>query len=468
MRIKDIHDTASDILLAKHPDRPDLALRLSRSTVARRTEQSFSSYERCVRNKGKAFADRQYRDWYPRERAEFPLEVFETDDTDTRILLIDELTGLPCGRGHLTGVNDQNTGVHMGWDLSEQPRSVFSAINAIVCAILPKDPAHKDFLLCDHPPEFYGKSGIIVFDNALYNHADKIELAAHDIGFMPGWAKPKTPTEKSVIEGWFGILKKEFLPTLPGYRGSKKEPEGLSHGLKTANLGLRTFRQLFLKWVFDDYSNNPMTRDGLTPRQRWHANMRLSKPRIPVDIHGLRIVACIRTTTTLKPEGIRLFGIIYTSPSLKLLRRLYGVKAKVQCRYNPHNLGEIYVFDQVNKQYIPIPAEDQVYSSGLTLYQHKLIRKLARDLGKRNPAIAELMKCRADLRMITKQLRTSKKLRDRKRAARTGEIPATEQSESMSSTPVVEMVTELEYSVSEISDISLDTSDEGWTIPEDF
>jgi len=68
---------------------------ISRSTIERLTKAEFGKYEILMRNKGIRTAQKKYRDWYPRDRAEFPLEVVEFDDKDTRTFLIDDRTRLP-------------------------------------------------------------------------------------------------------------------------------------------------------------------------------------------------------------------------------------------------------------------------------------------------------------------------------------------------------------------------------------
>ncbi len=455
------------VLQIEQPHRPDLVFAVNWSTVDRRVKTEFSAYELCRRNRGKVFADKQYRDWYPREKAGFPLAVFETDDTDTMVFLIDERSGLPSGRGYLTGTIDQDTQVVPGLEISQKPRSVWSAISAIVKAILPKNPEDPDFAECKTECEFYGKPGVIIFDNTLYNHAKEIELAAASMGFIPGWAKPKTPTEKAEQEGWNGRVKRDFLSTLPGYRGDKKLRDGLSDGMASANIGLRPFKQLLMKWVYDEYSNTPLE-DGQTPRQKWHVGMRYSKPRIPRDIFGYRLIPCLHKTLKFRPEGILFCGLTYSAPYLTALRRRYGHNADADFRFNPETLKEIYVHDPVMKAYIPVPCTNPEYADGLSLYQHKLICKMARENRVRNPSIPQLLLYREELRILTEKLRYSNKLKDRKRSAVTGIIPATDPaiSKKVPESSKTMVVTDLEDHILKIEEVEMEDEDEGWNLAE--
>lgn len=455
-------------LQIEYPNRPDLTIgSVCWSTVKRYIEDTFSPYELCRRHHGKAFADRKYRDWYPRDTAETPLLIWETDDTDTCIFTVDEISGLPSGRAFLTSVIDQCTQIVPGLEISHRPRSTWSAVSAIIKGILPKDPMDPDLAEIRSGCEFYGKPGVIVFDNALYNHATEIEQAAISIGFIPGWAKPKTPTEKAEQEGWNGRVKEKFMSTLPGYRGDKKLRDGLQAGMASANLGLQEFKQLLMKWIYDDYSSTPMA-DGLTPRQKWHLGMRNSKPRIPRDIWGYRLAPCLHKTLKFRPEGILFCGLIYSAPFLHALRKRYGHNADANFRFNPGNLKEIYLQDPKTKAYVPIPCTNPEYASGLSLYQHQLVLKMARENRIRNPSIPQLLLLREELRILTEQLRYSTKLRDRKRSVRTGTVP----DNASTSTPVTSaasdaiVVTDLENRILELEEVEMEEEEEGWNLAE--
>lgn len=463
VKTKKVLDDIRSVISIEHPQRPELNFNLNWSTIDRRVHEYFSEYELCRRNQGKEAADKKFRDWYPRDRAEFPLEVIETDDTDAVVFLIDDRSGLPFGRAFLTATIDQSSLAIPSIELSEQPRSSWSAISAIIKAMLPKDMSDPDFAETRSGCEFYGKPGIIVFDNALYNHANEIEEAARSIGVIPTWARPFRPTEKSYQEGWNALLKQDALPSLPGCRGDKKLREGLKEGVASANIGMLAFCQHVLKWTYDKYCNNERS-GGLTPRQRWHMGMRFSKPRLPVDIHGLKLVPCLHKTLKFRPEGILFQGIIYSIPFIQLMKKRYGHNAEVKFRYNPGNLGEIYVFNPSSKVYIPVPATNPEYAKGLTLFQDKLILKMARANGIRNPSIPQLLRCREELRLLTEQLRFSKKLQERKRAKRTGDIPENTDTENKRP-PETEcvVVTDLEDRILDIMDVEMDGEDEGWT-----
>jgi hypothetical protein len=466
IRPHDVEYRAEHILIGRVGREQALLIMPSRATIARRVHAEFAAYDIAVRNKGKAAADKEFRTYYPRDRAEWPLEVVEFDDKDSRVFLIDETTGLPYGRAFVTPGVDQYTRVPMGFSISELPRSTWSAICALTTAILPKDPSAPEYSLVTSAIEFAGKPGIALFDNATYNHVKEIDLSAHETGVTPAWAKPFTPTEKADVEGFNGRMDQCFFSTLPGYAGSKKDRAGLAVGTATANMSKELFERLLLKWAYDDYCNAPGV-DGYTPRQRWHEKMRLVKPRFPLDIYRLRIAPTLRHSLRFRPEGIRFTGLIYENDRLTKLRRTVGAKAQVEFRYDPRDMSLVYAFDPFARQLFVVESAQPEYTRRLTLYQHRLIRKMARLRGKKNPSIPELLETREELRVLVAQARLSPKKRERFLAKRAGEVVGQDSAGKKVQTKLEKTImTDLEGQVADIDDVEMETGDEGWEVPE--
>jgi len=74
-----------------------------------------------------------------------------------------------------------------------------------------------------------------------------------------------------------------------------------------------------------------------------------------------------------------MFGLFYNRNELSILRReTKGQKVKI--KYDPTDISVIYVADSKNGLFIPVPAVDQEYTQGLSLFQHDVIRNYARKI----------------------------------------------------------------------------------------
>lgn len=439
---------------------------LSEMTIARRFHATFERYEVIRRNVGKAAADRWYRNSGARIRAEQPLEAAQFDDTDGEVFLIDEISGMPWGRANITAGVDEATAAVLGKEISEQPRSTWSAISAMVNAVLPKDMTADEFALCKHNWFAYGAVGVAQMDNALYNHgAGYVEGAVADTGAIPGWSKPHTPTGKTQIEYLNNLIKTDFTPELPGWRGPKRGRDGLKDGPSSAVMSLQEYRRAFNHWVTDRYSNRPRER-GESPRQLWERHFNKSRPMMPIDTQAFRLIATMRQTLTFRQSGgLMRMGLRYASKPLELLRNRLGFNAEVDTRFHPFDLSTMYVFDPVARIFLVVPCiEHSEYLVGLTNHQQKLILKLCREKGLKNPSVLDCTVAKEELRRLTAQLRISKKLTDRKRARRADdpepEANAPPQKRARQEPETV--MTELERQLNEMDAIDLAGNDADW------
>lgn len=457
----DVHEDIKNSLTANGTI--DVFMHLpSRSTVERALKKEFSPFEIAVRNRGLSTARKLFADHYPRDRAEYALEVIEFDDKDSRTYLVDSISGLPCGRGYITSGIDQATQVPVAISAGDKSRSLVSAMDAFRSCLLPKRLEHLQV-----EAEFFGQPGIAIFDNALFNHANALEKAILETSFATvAFAKPYTPKEKSKVEdfnGWFG----EWIARQPGYGGHKKTKDDLADGMKTATMTTQQFTNGTLIWAYGEYANTARG-DGLTARQKWHTLMRDIVPRLPSNLDRFDAAFAISHSLQLRDDGILFTGIPFQCDALRAFRRKIGHNARVEFRYHPSRLDRIFVLDPFTQNYFIVPSAIPRYTDGLTLFQHKLIRKMAKENKSKNPAFKEMMKFREMLREFTSQLITSKKYHDRRFAKRIGRVTP-ENIALVDPTEIVdEQVSDFGNAVEELEAVSIEPDCEEWDLPEDF
>lgn len=461
-------DVQAELQSAAPADQTSL-VQPSWSTLNRMIKSEFSAYEICLRNKGLANANKQFRSHYPRDKAQRALEVVEFDDKDTRIFLIDEFTDLPMGRGFITAAVDQHSTRPLGLSISHRHRSTASALAAFRSAVLPKGPAMRQVGLQLNVSDAFGSPGIAIFDNALYFHAAALEAAILEAcSSMCAWAKPYTPTEKSVVENFNGELVEYLLSELPGFGGAKEDKSQLSEGLASAAMGVNAFKAIVMQWAYNTHANKPRE-NGLTPAQAWDASMRHTRSRLPINLDQFDAYFSLSHEVQLRPEGVRFLGLIYQSDQLIHLRRRLGSSAKIFFRYPAEEtLDRIFVRDPFEKCYFMVPSVQREYTERTTIYQHRLIRKMARDRMIKNPSLPDLLKARAELQQLIRQTRSSSKRRERSWANKASFGENEPSTMLTADTITVESVSDVEYQVSQIEEAVLEVIDEHWDIPEDF
>jgi len=123
---------------------------------------------------------------------------------------------------------------------------------------------------------------------------------------------------------------------------------------------------------------------------------------------------------------------------LALRTRLKGQPIKI--KYHPADLSCLYVFDSLEQHYIRVPALDQEYTRGLSLWKHRIIRQAVLETQDQVDLVA-LGKAKRKIQQIVDSARQRKRQSTRTRIARwdTAGKPtrqAVNELESGSKTPV--------------------------------
>jgi putative transposase len=172
------------------------------------------------------------------------------------------------------------------------------------------------------------------------------------------------------------------------------------------------------KWVIDVYLQTPHRGIKDTPVHRWRTEMNDLPPPLPMSARELDIVLGMTAQRVVFHYGIELEGLKYNGPELGELRRQMGPGAKVELTFDPGDLGHINVFNPAKEIYVWVPAVDQAYATGLSLWQHRVIRRYAQcQLNERTDVVA-LGQAKAEIRALVERDFNRKSTRGRKRHAR--------------------------------------------------
>lgn len=425
----------------------------SYSTVARHTKAVVNELEMAQRNRGLKQAAREFGNWAPRMRAVAPLQRYECDDKNTGVFAVCSHTSLPIGKIWVTVVLDQFSRMPVGHVIAGRAPNQWTALNALINAIMPKDPKSQSMRLVKSEVPYCGLPARVIFDNAMQNHSRLIDTAIVEFcGVGTSYAKPYSPHHKANIENYNGRMVKEFLADLPGFTGPKLSRDFLKDAKKDAVVTLEVFEELYLTWVYDVYANKPGV-DGRTPLQLWSEGMIGRKPRFPGDVFRMRLAAMPIVTRKLRPEQINFYGIIYQHSRLQEMIKTVGLGKDVVIKYDPSDLGCVWFKEPFDGQWYMANSTNPEYTKLLTMYQHRSIRRLAFHNKIKNPSRKQYLECKLTMQKLVRELRFSKKMVER---AETQLLTFAESSQSTSNSNLVEMG-ELE---AKLHDIEMDVQEE--------
>ncbi|HEV2881375.1 MAG TPA: transposase family protein [Pyrinomonadaceae bacterium] len=339
--------------------------------------RKMDQYEKDKARYGKLYAEQKHEQSKRGPRPMRPLERVEIDHTTLDLFIVDAETGLPVGRPTITVAIDKYSrmivGMHVGFD----PPAYLSVMRCLLHAITPKRYVETDFTSVENKWNTYGIPEHIVIDNALEFHCEDLEDACSQLGIHISYSPVKYPWYRASVERFFGTQNRRLLHNQPGTTFSNIIDKGDYDPKKNAIISFDAFMEMLHIWIIDIYSQQVHRGLEGIPAHVWDKGIDDYPPRLPRRQQELRVIIGQIEHRKIGRSGIRLFNLTYNNDCLALLRReLKGKKAKL--KFNPDDLSIIYVYNSKDDRYVPVLAEDQEYTKGLSLWQHEVIQSYIR------------------------------------------------------------------------------------------
>jgi putative transposase len=367
---------------------------------------------------GKRQAELKFRTSGAGPEAMRALQRVSMDHTPSDLVVVDDASMLPLGRPTLTSALDEYTRCPMGFYAGFEPPSCLSVMRCLKHAILPKTYVEREFPSIKNPWQCYGVPELVVVDNPPEFHSVHFERACLQTGADIQYAKVLVPWYKGKLERFQGTMNHDLMHGTPGTTFSNILDRDDYDPTRHAVIMLSTFREMLHKWIIDLYLHTPHRGLKDTPAHRWNSEMSTLPPPLPPSAHELDIVLGMTTQRVVFHYGIELEGLKYNGPELGALRRRQGARIKVELTFDPGDLGHINVLDSEKGEYFSVPAVDQAYAKGLSLWQHRVIRRFAqRQLNARTDIVA-LAQAKAEIRALVERDFNRKSMQGRKRHAR--------------------------------------------------
>ena len=321
------------------------------------------------------------------------LAIGMMDDTvlDT-VTVLDIDRGFIAGRPWLCVVIDVFSRCVLGWLISYEPPTVNTAAECLRRANRPK--LIRQDLHARYPilAKINGRLDRLICDNGKNYASPQFQDILLDCGTTLQLTAVGSPTQKAIIERFFYTLKTWLLQKLPGYthdiallREFDLDPE------KEAILTISELELLIQEFV-NSYHLQVHSGINMQPANKWEASMQTYGRDIIPDERKLAILTGhVRRNRRIYRGAIRLLGLTFrdTVISARLNDDLVAAEphrkrvssgaavATVKYKFNPSDLGEIYVWNHVSGKWVTLPCTDQRYARGLSLWQHRELRAWA-------------------------------------------------------------------------------------------
>lgn len=382
---------------------------VSEATV-RRIADEVSPYDRDRLRYGNTYAAAKWRHSIGGIYATRPLERVEMDHTLLDLYVIDDRRCIPLGRPTVTILIDSYSGYILSIYVSFESETLGRMMRAIKIAIQPKDSLIGGLGLSNgwHSA---GLWEVLVVDNGLAFHSTHLHRLALELCCDLEYCPTRKPWFKPTVER--AML--EMARILP-YAGRPQKPSMIDKPYDPKITACVMFSDLcncLYKWVVDVHPFQVNERKLARPIDLYLEGLdSMPPPSFLDDCRSLDIIAGITKDLTVRNGGVEMQYINYRSPELGEMAKGIAPSFKTSVKFDPNDLGQIYVQHPTSKDWLCVPAQHEDYASGLNLSQHKLIRSNAKaDLLKKD-AYVTLMRAQAELQdMWDAAISSGKKLK---------------------------------------------------------
>lgn len=390
---------------------------------------SYSAITRLVRElnfidrnrarKGKKAADAAVQFFSPTIAPIRLMERVEIDHHRIDLFVADDATAQALGKAWLTLAICCTSRCIVGFWITLNDPSSESIKHCLEFAMLPKRIPAKLALPTTRVWKQGGSIEFLVADNGLDFRGKQLAALCQGLGVELCFPPAYEPYMRGAVERQFLTAIKKLFGLLPGFDLKQSVYERDHHPSEGSLITVQTLREVFLKYVVDDYHVSPQVRlGGKSPMQVWDEMVEAGLGPGTLD-ESLRFqFQGERLQRRLDKNGFQIDYLVYNSAELSELRAQYGEVMTIEV-YVPYvDVSQAVAIHPVTKKPFLVPCTDQAYSRGLTRHQHLAIRKLAKTLGLQLDTDTERAKAKAEIRNYVLKKQISTRMRDRREAKR--------------------------------------------------
>ncbi len=358
-------------------------------------------------------------------RATRPLERVELDHTVLDLLVVDEEDRLPIGRPTVTLALDVYSGLPAGVYVGFEPAGYTAAMRGLLHSILPKEDTRARYGTKNGWP-VYGLPEALVVDHAPHLAGGDLRDACGQLGIALEPAPVKRPWFKGAIERQFRTHNTGLVHGLPGTTFSNVLARGEYDSAGMACISLTRFREILHVYLLDVYGQDWNRGVGGVPATRWAEAVAGGwAPALHHDAAEVRLLLGRGAVRTIQRAGIDHLCVRYQSAALDELRRMLPAGTLVALKYDPEDLGALHVRvpaparDSTGPAWLRVPAVDQGYAGGLSLWKHRVIRGYVRRTMDRAVDVEALAEAKGRIQgLVEEEFRRTRRGRRRLAGAR--------------------------------------------------
>lgn len=329
---------------------------------------------------GRKIADRRHAPTSPQRLATRILQRVEIDHSPLKVVV--GIDAGPIGQPWLTVMIDYYSRMIVGFCLGFEPPSYAVIMEALRHAILPKSYLKDRYPRVQGNWPCFGLPEKLVCDRGSDLTSKDLENAAFELGIELDFNPPRTPHFKGTVESFFDNLNDQLASTLPGRTFRSWVARADYNPDDGPLITYEALVEIVHIHLVDVYAASKHPTAPITRLESWQDSASVFPPCIPAASEDLLVLLAKRAERTLTTRGIELGGMLYCSDDLMALRAELAVnngpENRAVVRYNPWDLGEIWVFNKLENNYLKAAAMDPAMQ-GMNEYQWRVLKRAIRD-----------------------------------------------------------------------------------------
>jgi putative transposase len=411
-----------------------------KTEVIRRRIQKNKCYVRWGTKHGPKNARKKFKGQGDHISAKWPLELCIIDSTPLddylvhKIHVVDTETCLPLGRPWLTVCLDVATRMPLGFLVSFEPPSVYSALTTLKRVIKTKRYMTKLYPHITRVWDGFGVPVELLMDNTWEHKSPSLKHSLRNVGIELHWAPVRSAEYKSIKERFFHTINTGLIHKLPGgvpYHPYLMKQVGLDP-MKDAVVSLDDINAFIHEFIVN-YIYDKHTGLGAVPGRVWHDKLMMNRRRV-IRTDSLDHILGRVETAVLAPSGITFKNMEFhdreaVSSLLEDLVKETKIRSqsprenapsrvKVLITWNPADAGSITVWNDLARTYVTLPNRDQKFFKGISFWHAEKIREHCERLDLDFSSEADRWTARDDLRRRYEKIMRKKPMRQSRDARR--------------------------------------------------
>jgi len=422
--VQDAVDRAKAMVNRENDLRPkSMQLAVPTRRLVTRMIRQIPAFDLYAARHGQQQAVRRFRSVLAHRTTEAPLERAEIDHSPLDLIVVDDETSLPLGRPYVTACIDDYTRCLLGLFISFEPPSHYTVARCLKHSFLPKADVKETYPGIVNDWSAHGVMRELVVDNGAEFHSASLENACYSLGIELHYSPRKTPWFKGKIERFLGTLNNAAAHGVPGTTFSNIFEKEDYDPSKFAVVRFSLLKEVVHRWVVDVYHQRPHRTTRVPPAVHWATSVHPDDILLPDDPAQLDLILGKSATRKLTHKGIELAGLTYNSPDLVQLRHRIGDSTYVDVRFDPADLGTLFVIDPNRSNSYTVPCLERAYATGISEWQHRVCKKFAaRQLDKYDAS--GWLEAKEQIRELIANEFLHKKMQTRKKIARFRQGPS--------------------------------------------